>query len=280
LEILGGQTANKRFSGFFAGLASAWRHRELVIRLAMGELSSVYRGSLFGWFWLVAGQLGLLAFYSVSAAAIGNLATLTNGGGYLSRPLFIFCGLIYFQMFSELLLRAPSMLAGHVGMLKKTIFPTEALAWIALVRSSLSTLILLGILISFSIAVRGYPAPSIVLLPIIFGSFCLTALGIVWALSIIGVFVRDLSHLVASVMPALLLATPLFYSLSDVPESIRPLLYLNPLTFYIEATRDILIQGNAPSWPNLLGALILAVITFHLGYGFFIYARHRAIDAL
>jgi lipopolysaccharide transport system permease protein len=278
--MLGGQTANKKFPGFFAGLASAWRHRELVVRLAMGELSSVYRGSLFGWFWLVAGQLGLLAFYSVSTAAIGNLATLKNGGGYLGHPLFIFCGLIYFQMFSELLLRAPGMLAGHVGMLKKTIFPTEALAWIALARSSLSTLILLGILISFSIAVRGHPAPAIVLLPVIFGSFCLTTLGIVWVLSIVGVFVRDLTHLVASIIPALLLATPLFYSLSDVPEGIRPLLYLNPLTFYIEATRDILVRGNAPSWPNLLGALTLAVITFHLGYGFFIYTRHRAIDAL
>ena len=278
--MLGGQTTDEKFPGFFAGLASAWRHRELVVRLAMGELSSVYRGSLFGWFWLVAGQLGLLAFYSVSTASIRNLAPPTNGGDYLVHPLFIFCGLIYFQMFSELLLRAPGMLAGHAGMLKKTIFPTEALAWIALVRSSISTLVLLGVLISFSIAVRGRPAPAIVLLPIIFGSFCLTTLGMVWVLSIIGVFVRDLFHLVASIVPALLLATPLFYSLPDVSEGIRPLLYFNPLTFYIEATRDILVRGNFPSWPNLAGALTLAVVTFHLGYGFFIYARHRAIDAL
>jgi lipopolysaccharide transport system permease protein len=280
LEMLGSQTLDKKFPGFFAGLASAWRHRELVVRLAMGELSSAYRGSLFGWFWLVAGQLGLLAFYSVSTASIRNLAPLTNRGDYLTHPLSIFCGLIYFQMFSELLLRAPGMLAGHAGMLKKTIFPTEALAWIALVRSSISTLMLLGILISFSIAVRGRPAPAIVLLPVIFASFCLTTLGIVWVLSIIGVFVRDLSHLVASIIPALLLATPLFYSLADVSEGVRPLLYFNPLTFYIEATRDILVQGSFPSWPNLAGALTLAVITFHLGYGFLIYARHRAIDAL
>jgi lipopolysaccharide transport system permease protein len=280
MEMLGGQTTDKKLPGFFAGLASAWRHRELIVRLAIGELSSAYRGSLFGWFWLVAGQLGLLAFYSVSTASIRTLAPLTNGGDYLTHPLFIFCGLIYFQMFSELLLRAPGMLAGHAGMLKKTIFPTDALAWIALVRSSTSTLILLGILIGFSIAVRGHPAPAIVLLPIIFGSFCLTTLGIVWMLSIIGVFVRDLSHLVASIIPALLLATPLFYSLSDVSEGVRPFLYLNPLTFYVEATRDILVQGNLPSWPNLAGALALAVIMFQLGYGFFIYARHRAIDAL
>jgi lipopolysaccharide transport system permease protein len=105
-------------------------------------------------------------------------------------------------------------------------------------------------------------------------------LGMVWLLSIIGVFVRDLSYLVASIMPALLLATPLFYSVSDVSESIRPLLYLNPLTFYIEATRDILVQGSFPSWSNLAGALTLAVIMFQLGYGFFFYFRHRAVDAL
>jgi lipopolysaccharide transport system permease protein len=278
--MLDGQTMDKKFPGFFAGLASAWRHRELVVRLTMGELFSAYRGSLFGWFWLVAGPLGLLAFYSVSTASIRTHAPPTNTGDYLAYPLFIFCGLIYFQTFSELLLRAPSMLAGHVAMLKKTMFPMEALAWIALVRSSISTLILLGILISLSIAVRGHPAPAILLLPIIFGSFCLTMLGMVWMLSIIGVFVRDLSYFIASIMPALLLATPLFYSPSDVPEGIRPLLYLNPLTFYIEATRDILVRGNFPSWPNLAGALTLAVIMFRLGYGFFIYTRHRAVDAL
>jgi lipopolysaccharide transport system permease protein len=159
-------------------------------------------------------------------------------------------------------------------------FPIEALAWIALVRSSIPTLVLLVILISFSVVVRGYPAPAILLLPVIFGSFCLTMLGMVWMLSIIGVFVRDLSYFIGSIMPALLLATPLFYSPSDVSEGFRPLLYLNPLTFYIEATRDILVRGDFPSWPNLAGALTLAVIMFHLGYGFFIYARHRAIDAL
>jgi len=246
----------------------------------MGELFSAYRGSLFGWFWLVAGPLCLLAFYSVSIASIRTLAPLTDRGERLIYPLFIFCGLIYFQMFSELLLRAPSILVAHAGIFKKAIFPTEALAWIALIRSSISTLILLGILIGFSIVVRGYPAPAIVLLPIIFGSFCLTMLGMVWLLSIIGVFVRDLPYLVASIMPALLVATPLFYSVSDVAEGIRPVLYLNPLTFYIEATRDILIHGNIPSWPNLAGALTLAVIMFQLGYRFFIYARHRAVDAL
>jgi len=278
--MLGGQMTDKKFPDFLAGLASAWRHRELVLRLAMGELFSAYRGSLFGWFWLVAAPLGLLAFYSASIASIPNLASLTKGGDRLTYPLFIFCGLIYFQTFSELLLRAPSMLVMHVQFLKKTIFPTEALAWIALVRSSVATVVLLGILIGFSIAVRGGLTPAIVLLPVIFGSFCLTMLGMVWLLSIVGVFLRDLPYLIASIMPALLLATPLFYSVSDVSEGIRPLVYLNPLTFYIEATRDILVEGSLPSWSNLAGALTLAVIMFQLGYGFFVYFRHRAVDAL
>ena len=250
------------------------------MRLAMGELFSAYRGSLFGWIWLVAGPLGLLAFYSVSIASIRNLAPLTDRGDYLTYPLFIGCGLIYFQMFSELLIRAPSMLVAHVQILKKTIFPMEALAWIAFVRSSISALILSGVLICYSIAVRGHPTAATALLPVIFLSFCLTMLGIVWVLSIIGAFVRDLPYLVASIMPALLIATPLFYSVSDVSEGIRPFLYVNPLTFHIEATRDILIQGNIPSWSNLAGALTLAVIVFQLGYGFFLYFRHRAIDAL
>src|SRR5215470_3579009 len=114
--MLGGQTMDKKFPDFLAGLVSAWRHRELVVRLAMGELFSAYRGSLFGWFWLVASPLFLLAFYSVSIASIRPLAPLTERGEqHLIYPLFLFCGLIYFQMFSELLLRAPSMLVANAG---------------------------------------------------------------------------------------------------------------------------------------------------------------------
>ena len=85
---------------------------------------------------------------------------------------------------------------------------------------------------------------------------------------------------IASIVPALLIATPLFYSTSDLAEGIRPFLYLNPLTFYVEATRDILVGGTFPHWLHLLGSLAVGAATFHVGYGIAMAVRDQAVDAL
>jgi lipopolysaccharide transport system permease protein len=276
---LGGPRPSSIF--LIGALGSAWRHRELIYRLALRELFSAYRGSLFGWLWLIAAPLGLLVFYSASIASIPSLAALTDkGSSRLVYPLFIFCGLIYFQMFSELLIRAPHILLVHLEFLKKVIFPIEVLAWVALARCLVASLVLMVILIVFAVAVQGPPTPAIVLLPIIFGSFCLTMLGVVWVLSVLGAVLRDLSYFIASIVPGLLFATPLFYSMSDVGDGLRPWLYLNPLTFYIEATREIVIGGGFPRWPDLLGGIVLGIVVFQLGHSFFAAIRNWVVDAL
>jgi lipopolysaccharide transport system permease protein len=46
--------------------------------------------------------------------------------------------------------------------------------------------------------------------------------------------------------------SPVFYPVSVLPPSYRFWIYLNPLTFFIEQTRDVMIWGRMPDWAGLV----------------------------
>jgi lipopolysaccharide transport system permease protein len=261
------------------GLASAWRHRELILRLAGRDLIIGYRGSALGWLWLLLVPLGTVAVFAVSATSLRGVVGTANQQGPLGYTLFVLCGFVFFQIFADIAIRAPNVLAENVGFIKKVIFPVEVLAWTALARclpaAAVSTLLLLGL----AVAVQGLPSPAILLLPVILGSYCLMLLGLVWLLGVIGVFLRDVMYLIGSFMPAFMFLTPVFFPVSGFADFLKPVAYINPLTVYIESARAVVIDGTVPYLGILIG-VAGAVLLFHLGYGFFRVNQHRIVDAL
>jgi lipopolysaccharide transport system permease protein len=254
--------------------AQAWRHRGLILRLARRDLTARLKGSILGWAWLAAAPLVMLVVYTLvftNVLKIGAAAGMGEPGAY---PLFIFSGLVLFQVFAELVLRAPNLLMENTSYIKKVIFPVEILAWVALARSLIAGGVSLALLLAFYVVIRGVPPLAALLLPILLVLFAMMLLGIVWLLAAIGVFLRDLSHLLASLMPVLMFASPIFYAMADVPEPLRPLGYLNILAVFIEAARSLLFAGSLPAWPLLAALATAPLLLFWLGFAFF--ARNRA----
>jgi lipopolysaccharide transport system permease protein len=255
-------------------LAQAWRHRGLILRLARTDLAVRLKGSILGWAWLAAGPLVMLVAYTFVFANVLKIGTASGSGDPGAYPLLIFSGLVLFQVFAELVLRAPNLLLDNTNYIKKVIFPVEILAWVALARASISGGVSLALLLAFYVVLRGTPPLTALLLPLLLALFAMTLLGIVWLLAAIGVFLRDLSHLLASLMPILMFASPVFYAMADVPEALRPLGYLNILAVFIEAARSLLFAGALPSWPLLAALATVPALLFWLGFVFF--ARNRA----
>jgi lipopolysaccharide transport system permease protein len=254
--------------------AQAWRHRGLILRLARKELAARLKGSVLGWAWLAAAPLVMLVVYTLVFTNVLKIGTAAGKGDPGSYPLFIFSGLVLFQMFAELVLRAPTLLVENTSYIKKVIFPVEILAWVALARSLIAGGVSLALLFAFYIVIRGVPPLAALLLPLLLALFAMMMLGIVWLLAAIGVFLRDLSHLLASLMPVLMFASPIFYSMADVPEQLRPFSYLNPLAVFIESARSLLFDGALPAWPLLAALVAGPALLFWLGFAFF--ARNRA----
>jgi lipopolysaccharide transport system permease protein len=96
----------------------------------------------------------------------------------------------------------------------------------------------------------------------------------------LGSFTRDVAHLMISIVPVLMFATPIFYSIDDVPEHLRPWVHLNLMGNYVEMIRDALIRGRMPSPLLYLGTVIVSLVVFRFGYRFFMRYKSIFVDVI
>ena len=129
---------------------------------------------------------------------------------------------------------------------KKVVFPLEVLPWVtmgsALFHAGASLIVLFCGLLAGSF---GIP-PTIVLFPLVIAPFVVFTMGVSWFLAATGVYLRDLGHAVGVATTVMLFLSPVFYSTSSIPERYAWLLQINPLTFIIEQSRDVLVWGRLP----------------------------------
>jgi lipopolysaccharide transport system permease protein len=258
-----------------APLLVAWRYRELIAAVLRRELASRFSGSAFGWAWAVIGPLVTLAIYVITFTMAIRLPVASAQAGVANYALSTFIGLIVFGLFSELCCRAPGLLHEHAWFLKTSIFPSETLAWTAVLRALAFAGISFAVFLVFYIALNGLPPPSIMLLPALVAPLVLMLLGLVWSLAALGAFTRDLSYLMMTIVPLLLFATPVFYRGSDLPLGMGLFIYLNPLGSLIEMMRAVVLGGALPG-PLAYGGFVLFSLLVCRG-GYAVFARYKGI---
>jgi lipopolysaccharide transport system permease protein len=109
---------------------------------------------------------------------------------------------------------------------------------------------------------------------------CLILLGIVWILSTIGALTSDLNHLIISIIPVAMFATPVFYEAANIPESWRWLLYLNPLTGIIEMMRGVILRGEWPAPLSYTASLAASLVLFYAGRTLFMRKKTILVDII
>ena len=117
---------------------------------------------------------------------------------------------------------------------------------------------------------------TIVLLPAVLAPLVMVCLGVSWALAAVGVFVRDVRHIVAVVTQLLVFPKPLFYPLDRIsPEHVwlRRVIETNPLSVLVESGRRVVLWGEAPDWWRLGWVTVFAAVVM-MG-GFFVFSAMR-----
>ncbi len=258
-----------------------WAQRELIWQFARREVVLRYRGSMLGLAWSVAQPLLMLCVYTFVFAIVFQSRWGQSGdAGTATFGLTLFTGLMLFHIFSNCVSRAPRLILDNRNYVKKVVFPLEILP----VASLGAALFYAGI--SFIVLIVGkllidptwhwtallYPLALVPLLPM--------TLGLMWLLASLGVYLRDTTHLVAVVVQVLMYMTPIFYPIDRVPESLRPILYLNPMTGIVETARRTLLWGQTPDWTMLTIEIVIALVIMQLGYAWFMKTRRGFADVL
>jgi len=256
-------------------IANAWQFRELIRAVVRRELAARFSGSVLGWLWAIFGPLVMLSTYTIIFSNAVGIPTSAKGAGLGTYALSIFVGLIVFNLFSEIAYRSPSLLHEHAGFIKKSIFPSETLAWTASIRALVYAAISLCVLLLFEIGLtRGLPG-TFLLLPFLVIPFFFLLLGTSWFLMALGSFTRDVAHLMISIVPVLMFATPIFYTIKDVPPDLRLYIHCNLIGNYVEMVRDILISNRFPDPWLYLATCSASLCVFFFAYRFFM--RYKAV---
>jgi len=235
---------------------------------------------MFGWGWAIVGPLVTLGLYTLTFSSALRLPVTRHHGGIANYALWVFGGLIVFNLFAELVYRAPTLLHEHAPRIKTSIFPCEILAWIALLRTGVSAGISLGVLLVFQIFLTGRIHATIVLLPLLLVPLGLLMLGLIWFLAAIGAFARDVAHLMITIVPLGMMISPIFYRVADIPASMQTLAYLNPLTGVIETMRAMVLGGAWPSTTGIIWLMLLSLVIFRAGHAFFDRYRGILVDVI
>jgi len=211
----------------------------------------------------------MLCVYTFVFSAVFKAKWASGSDNKIEFALTIFSGLATFNIFAEMIGRAPSLIVGNVNYVKKVVFPLEILPVVVMGSSLINSCISFGILVLGLLIFMHVIHWTIILLPLVLLPLVLFSLGLGWFLAALGVFLRDINQVIGIAIQALMLLSPIFYPVSALPEKIRFIYYINPLSYVIEDIRGILISGQAPHWSWLALGVVIGAITALLGYAWF-----------
>jgi lipopolysaccharide transport system permease protein len=251
-----------------------WRNRWMVLATFMHDLRQRHGASVFGMAWTVLFPIIFLGLYSLVFNLI--LQVRIPGKSSFDYTLIIFSGLIPFLGFSEALSAGVGSLIDNRSLLKGTIFPVELVAVKSVLVSSVTMLVGLALLLGILAGAREMRTTQLALPLVLLIQFFFTV-GIIWILSILNIFFRDIANLVSPLLLFLMLVSPIGYTDDMIPPQMMPIMVVNPLYYMISIYRDLIHFGHVPG-EKLAAFGAVSVALFVFAFYFFQRLKTTAAD--
>lgn len=220
---------------------------------------------MLGLFWLVLYPLLFLGVYAVIYIFVFKVRLqILNPYEYV---LLIFCGLIPFLSFAEALATGTQSVVTNSQIIKNTLFPIDLMPVRDVFVSQAVQVIGLISLFIISFVLHRLGFLSIFVIVVWFFQILFT-IGLIWILSSINVFVRDLGYLIAIVNLILMMISPIAYTEDMVPHTLRIILRFNPL-YYLIMLYQKLILFNELDITKLAVFAVVSIVTYMAGYHIF-----------
>lgn len=225
-------------------LVEIWNCRELLWFLVRKELKVRYKNSVLGFVWsFLNPALVLLIYYFVFKYFLKNPTP--------DFALYLFSGLLAWNVFNNTLLSSSGVLVAHAGIVKKVAFPREILP-LAQVGTAIcyfffQTCILVVFLAGFQV-LPAFSYLPVLLLALVVDIVFSGALALF--LSAVTVYLRDVQHFVEILLVALFFSPPIVYSygVSIAPHHhwVHEIYLANPLAWIVIAFQRCLFGRVIP----------------------------------
>jgi lipopolysaccharide transport system permease protein len=239
-----------------------WSYRDLLWTLALRDLRLRYRQTALGVLWVVFQPVAGAGVFSVVFGWIAGLGS--KDGSYF---LFTLSGMLIWNVFQSTLAKASMALVGNAPLVSKVYFPRLLLPFSTI----LSTFVDFGIgfLVFAVVAFFNAWTPSLVGLMAFVGWLLVGlvgACGLGLLASALMTRFRDVQHVLPMLLPFVMYATPVAYSLQRVPEKWMSVYAYNPMTWVLEGGRFALFGEGTPVSTGWI-LYTVGVSLFALGIG-------------
>jgi lipopolysaccharide transport system permease protein len=180
--------------------------------------------------------------------------------------------------FNEALTAATSSLSANKNLLLNTVFPAELIPLRAALSAHVTSLVglVLTLVVGFALGRTSWQA--ILLVPVFWILLLMFAMGIGWVFSLFSLVARDIQHGLGIVTMLLFVLSPFAYTPEMVPAALKPLIYLNPLSYFVLTFQQLICFGTWPDPIACAGAVILGVGSFFVGFSVFQRAKYVFFD--
>ncbi|HVM76066.1 MAG TPA: ABC transporter permease [Candidatus Saccharimonadales bacterium] len=239
-------------------LKELWDYRELLYFLVWRDVKIRYKQTAIGVVWVILQPLLTMLVFTLF---FGKLAKLPSQG--LPYQVFYFAAVVPWMYFSYSLVNATNIVVENQRVITKVYFPRLILPFSAVLSGLVDFSIGFIVLLIFTLSYGLRPGITVALLPLFLLLATLTALGVGLWLSALNALYRDVKYLIPFLTQFWMLASPVAYPSSMVPERFRWIYGLNPMAGVIEGFRWALTgHGQAPSSVLIASSSMVVLLVF------------------
>lgn len=243
-------------------------HTAFFFNLVARQVRQDYLENLTGLAWLVLQPVMMLAVYAFVFTTIFK-ARLPDAVGVGFVP-YLAIAFWPWNAFAEAVLKSSGSITQHAALIGKVAFASEQLP-LATVTATFVMNLAGYLVVLIILAATGTEIHWLMLLPALAVLLLLWMLACSLALlaSASQVFIRDIAQILPPVMTFWFFTTPILYSPSFLPESLRGVMAWNPMTWFVMELRDLLLFGQFGSAPGWGLALVLIPLLLWLSLRYF-----------
>ena len=251
-----------------------WVYRDMVYNLIRKDFRVRYQGAALGFAWSLGNPLALIILYDV-------IFTHVFRANIKDYVLYIFVGVVSYNLFSQAILQGCESLTGASSFLQKIYFPRILVPTANVLFSLVLSIAAFLVLFAVYPLIGGVYRWDMLLYPLALLLFIIFSWGIALVFSILHVEFRDLKHLIEILLMFVFWVTPITFNPGMIHSHIfQTIIALNPLTYFFTAFHDLLYSGRVPA-PATWGLMALfATITATAGVSLFRVKASKLIELL
>ncbi len=259
---------------------SAWQYRHFILSSIHTEFRARFARSKLGGLWMIIHPLAQAAIFALVLAEVMAAKLPGMAGNKFAYAIYLLSGMLAWSLFSEIVSRCVTVFIDNGNLLKKMLFPRINLPLIIAGSALINNiLLLLAVLVVF--ALLGHvPSVQFAWMPLLILLTMALGLGLGLLLGVFNVFVRDVGQVVPIALQLAFWFTPIVYTPDIVPQYLRALLRLNPMTAIVQSFQNVMLFEKSPDFVSLGWVVIATLLLLLAALALFRRASGEMVDVL